>query len=388
MGLGLPAALLFCSLAPMPSVQPGFAVIATPARDTVLAGPGSVEFTLADGHIGPASSRAIYGQRIRIERTLTPGSAGMTEAVLVPWDMAADCVPVPWAATARWAQIGRRAVFYGQLRPHDQWIDSVPTVDVFGAHLKPYPEAFREDLSAAEILTVDEFADLLERLPSASAEQREGSAAFRRVSEWLDANPEIRAREPALGLARTIRSRARAERIRAIEPVIAGTYRFTVTVTGQPPVSFYGRTVDRPIGEYRRDLKSFRNLAPDDPIEGYSLLTSVADRIEDLPTDRMNRDPDREDYLNVLLPAAGGTGPGTTTAGSAGLGLLEAFRPADTLFVRLGRDFRFEIGLGAVGEFRIGPGADISFAEEFALGPGRTLRITATRVSLRTIPWI
>ncbi|MGE0440276.1 MAG: hypothetical protein AB7S39_07265 [Gemmatimonadales bacterium] len=388
MGIELLAGLLFCSLAPVPTVQPGFAVIATPTRDTVLAGPGSVEFIVADGHIGRASSRTIYGQRVRIERTLTPGSAGMTEAVLVPWDMAPDCTPVPWSATARWAQIGRRAVFYGQLRPRDQWLDSVPTVDVFGAHLKPYPEGFREDLSAGEILTVDEFAELLERLPPANGEERDGSAAFRRLSEWLDANPGVRGREPAAGLARMVRFRARAERIRAIEPAVAGTYRFTVTVTGAPPLSFYARTVDRPTGEYGRDRSSIGDRAADALIEGYSLLTGVADRVEELPTDRTNRSPDREGYLNVLLPAEGGTGQGTRTGGSAGFGLLRASRPSDSLFVRLARDFRFESRLGRAGEFRIGPGNDVSFSEEVDLGAGRTLRIEAVRISLRTIPWV
>ena len=42
--------------------------LGTTLPDTVLAGPGAVDFTVGVGHFGPPQDRAIYGQLVEVER--------------------------------------------------------------------------------------------------------------------------------------------------------------------------------------------------------------------------------------------------------------------------------------------------------------------------------
>lgn len=68
--------------------------------DTIAAGPGDVKYRIEHGHFGRGRDRTIYGQLVDVEKLgrRRPGALralGNTvrQAILVPWDYAADCNP-------------------------------------------------------------------------------------------------------------------------------------------------------------------------------------------------------------------------------------------------------------------------------------------------------
>jgi hypothetical protein len=116
---------------------------ATPIHDTVLAGAGDMQFVQAPGHFGPGTARAIYGQRVRVNRLTARARAalpeGVREVLLVPWDYGADCRPVPWSRSAGWLPDTLTGVFAATLRAREHWAGDLPTLDI-----TPFAQPYRE----------------------------------------------------------------------------------------------------------------------------------------------------------------------------------------------------------------------------------------------------
>ncbi len=115
--------------------------VGTPVHDTVFAGPGIWTPTEGPGHFGPGRARAVYGQRVRVDRMTTHARrvlpAGVREVVLVPWDYGVDCATVPWSRSAGFLPDTLVGVFAAYLRPRAQWAGDLPTLDLV-PFLQPY----------------------------------------------------------------------------------------------------------------------------------------------------------------------------------------------------------------------------------------------------------
>ncbi len=141
----LAASLAPCSLVGLPITRSSDDVffIGAALSDTLLAGAGHQKWGTGPGHSGYGRSRKIFGQLVQIERlqgvsaTRLPG--GTKTVVLVPWDYGPDCSTVVWGETARWTAPGTRGVFEATLRPRDEWVNGIPTLDVFAPDFSPYP---------------------------------------------------------------------------------------------------------------------------------------------------------------------------------------------------------------------------------------------------------
>ena len=101
--------------------------------DTVLAGPGTVNYSLGTGHFGAAGNPEIYGQRFAVERygSFVPALNGHPQVVVVPWDYGASCETLPWTRSARWAGDDELRFIKAVLREPAHWVDGVPTLDAF-----------------------------------------------------------------------------------------------------------------------------------------------------------------------------------------------------------------------------------------------------------------
>ena len=177
--------------------------IGTATGDTLLAGPGDV--------LKPDVGGRIHGQVFRVERadsvlTSALGGAvdpGRTEVVLVPWNYDASCQRFPWISSARWAPLGLRGLYRGQLRQRAHWVGNRPTFDVTdGLPYPPRPTVQAEASTSASrdtgmyrpiTLTADEMLGLYEALP---LRECVGLAADARVAlepfhRWLREQPEL-----------------------------------------------------------------------------------------------------------------------------------------------------------------------------------------------------
>lgn len=119
-----------------------FIAVATP--DSVYAGAGTVKYAVAPGHSGPLGDRRIYGQVVRVERI--GGLAApllqrsVSKVVVVPWDYAADCTPVPWTRSTAWLPANERGLLTATLRDSAFWTNGIPTFDVHTPDMQPYPQ--------------------------------------------------------------------------------------------------------------------------------------------------------------------------------------------------------------------------------------------------------
>jgi hypothetical protein len=106
--------------------------------------PAGVEVPVgAPEHFGPGIARAIYGQRVRVNRLTASARAalpeGVREVLLVPWDYGADCRPVPWSRSAGWLPDTLTGVFAATLRAREHWAGDLPTLDI-----TPFAQPYRE----------------------------------------------------------------------------------------------------------------------------------------------------------------------------------------------------------------------------------------------------
>ena len=136
-------------------------LLAVAQPDTLLAGPGPVRPTGAEGHWGRAQDDSlVFGQLFRIQEyggagapTLDSALAKGTtlakdttladdatrEIVVVLWDYDADCKPTEWSGSARWAFPDSSLFLAAKLRDTASWVDGRPTFDGFFAGEMAYP---------------------------------------------------------------------------------------------------------------------------------------------------------------------------------------------------------------------------------------------------------
>lgn len=390
----LPAGAHACSLAPFPIFRGGVHLIATVAADTVLAGPGDVRYTLERGD----AERTVYGQVATVEQV--PGAdaaifpAGINRVVLVPWGYDASCRRTLWTSSARWVEPGTRGLFiWADLRPREQWVEGVPTFDVGDPYQTPYPQKAYGD----SLRSIEQVIELLELLPLQAEYEADAEAARRPLLAWARANPELARRYPASALVRDAVYDVRYARLKRIDSPLAGTYRFTVSVNGDAPRTFYARTYAAPDEEWSPWTPGERNVGPalDDPFRGYTFQLAGATSADLLPTlAQPERDMSHDGHLSVLAAPERGPGGVQVWHGEMGLYLATSQFPGDSALVqavraasersmrRVEADQPEEIAA----RLMLRPDGSVTMEQTTLLDDGPSVVIRGERISRVTIP--
>jgi hypothetical protein len=192
----------------------------------------------------------------------------------------------------------------------------MPVFDAFIAAFEPYPlsPAYRYDRFAAQSqsttwLSAEQYYELLEAMATSEERREDPDSAWHRFLHWQSDNATLASRYPAnqinVDLAREI-SRIKASRVlRSIRPVIAGTYRLSLTLDGAPEQFVYLRTRPHPTTEWHPAAPP----PPQGPLEeprqpqAYNVLTTGALTRESLAANcRDSRTMSREGYMYVIDP--------------------------------------------------------------------------------------
>lgn len=384
-----------CSLAPFPTLREGVHLIATPTADTVLAGAAGMEYVR-----GPEVQEGpVYGQVVRVERlggtqALPPGT---DRVVLVPWGYGGDCRPRRYNRSAVWAQPGQRGLFWAGLRPREQWVDGLPTLDVTQPFHLPYPHRVYAD-DGEGVMSVDQAFDLIELLPLWDELQADAEAALQPVLRWGRENPELARRFPASFVLMHAVGDIRNARLMRIHPPLGGTYRFTVSVEEGAPRTFYARTRSSPLTEWSPGESLIDDDAEppalDDPIVGYTLMLAGAPGPDALPVVwGRDRNARREGYVNVFAAPDSVTDGVQLWRGAMELGLVSGQFPADPVLGPLDRAwFAGYMRRADAGDpeeiparFLLHPDGSVAMEQTSVLDDGRIVRITGERVSTVTI---
>lgn len=397
-----------------------------PLADTVRVGVGPVEPVKRPGHWGKGEARSVYGQVVRIQRLGGADSVRLARAfaergdssvLAVPWDYDAACRTTFWSRSARWAPAGEPGAFRSlRLRSEGEWVDGIPTFDVFRASANPYPGApgyqgaYQREDAPDRTLTAREYYDLYSTLPRASSARSDPESAEAAMAAWEGAHGQLVEVAPGPRLARNVRSSIRSSYRRqvmnAIDSPVAGTWRFSFSLAEGGALAgertLYARTRARPntpwSSESRaasRERRTGPGLRPPPPM-GYHLLLSGATSPDALPEDcRGDRRHGAEAYLMVEDPQDGADReqPRDRWIGQAETALLSRSFPEDSALADFNRDFFQErymdrpddAPLEVDGEFRRGADGVIRFQQVTVLRDGRTLTIEGERVSSRTI---
>lgn len=369
--------------------------------DTVETGPGSIRYTLEQGHFGRPVARTIYGQVISVERlsaAVSPALRAQVRAVgdrvvLVPWDYDAGCAPVPWARSAQWVDAGERGVFTARLREREHWVSDIPTFDVSAPQMVPYPAAIPRGTRTAYVgaaLSADELLDFMDSLPTSEEFRRDPPRALARIEGWARAHPELAARFPSRQALDLARARAVREVVLAREVALAGTYRFLMTA-GNDSAEFFVRTRRTPTTvvhhRTREEITRGTSGFPRQPV-GVAVLACAAASAETLAqhcasgrqvhqgylsiADSVARDVDgREqrggalDFLNTFRRQA--PVPGLAAMAQQAFELTQALPPDQYLFFP--------------GTFTVYPDGRITFEHVIMLDGVPAVRIRGERVS-------
>ncbi|MBK8005714.1 MAG: hypothetical protein IPK12_17805 [Gemmatimonadetes bacterium] len=238
---------LLCGALDAPMARPVCTVIAAPPAkrtgnpyflgralaDTTLAGPGGARLSEDQGHFGPSGARAIYGQVMEVERA---GGVALPfplprgqRVVVVPWDYDAACETVAWGRSARWLEPGPLRFVHASLRPREQWLGGLPTLDAFSPAGASSPSDHRNPVAmdGTPPVTPAVWFDLFEVMPSQESVAVLGEAALAPVRAWAEAHKAIAFDLPVSAVLYTVveaRDRARQERFTM---PMAGTYQVT-----------------------------------------------------------------------------------------------------------------------------------------------------------------
>ena len=176
-------------------------------RDTVEAGGGGV-----DRSIWYWERRAIYGQVIRVDSMLGPGSdlarraltaRRSTEVLIVPWGNNPGCGIDVWRPSALWTTPDSSGLFSLRLRPESLGVSGRPTFDAFFAANYSYadgpytvgPHSVRNRSTGADrSMTAAELFALYAALPPVT--QSRDSVALARFRAWMRAHPTVRTKYP------------------------------------------------------------------------------------------------------------------------------------------------------------------------------------------------
>lgn len=283
--------------------------LGTARTDTIAAGAGDIKYRAEGGHFGHGRDRAIYGQLVDVEQLgswrpehLRALGTAVRQVILVPWDYAADCSPVPWSQTARWVPPGSRGHFEGTLRDSAHWVDGIPTLDVHTPEASPYPRAVeRSELLRFSIsgrgtgpdLTAEQLFALYNVLPTEDELEKDVEGALGPLREWRRDHADQAT--PARGIVQSVLWRAERHRVRAIRSPVAGTYRLTVLLPDRDSLVFFARTGLHPsstLDALTDSAQKERWIRREDPkAVGYYLMAQVASTLAELPR-RVARFPD------------------------------------------------------------------------------------------------
>jgi hypothetical protein len=407
-----------CSIIRVPGIRgvTETILLATARADTVLAGPGGVEPSPHGGHSGAGGPGPIHGQvfdvarfagvdSARLARTFRMG--GAARAVIVPWDYDPACQPARWTAGAAWVPPAEPGAFTLQLRPESEWVDGMPVFDAFRAVLEPYPfgeyersrSIPRQNPSRARTagaMTAAQYFELLSELRPRDDLRDQPDSVWSALLRWQGRHPELVELYPANEIAASLAddvSRAKARRVlRSIDPVIAGTYRMTASLTAAPDRSFYIRTRAGPMDEWQpRPRPPLPGPLQDpEPPDGYSVLATGAPTLAMLPTDcRTGSAAGGQAYMYVLDPPSEAGAPRREWRGWIGPNLVARQFPDDTAHARFARQAfdewsrrrRADGEREAPARFRLDDGGTLRVEQTTRLADGRTLTVQGERVS-------
>lgn len=373
--------------------------------DSVRTGPGDVKYSLLDGHFGRAGDRIIYGQTIDVEslssidRKLLP--AGVKRVVLVPWDYGADCSPTPWTSSARWITPGTRGIYNAVLRNKSHWLSGVPVFDVYSPEYVPYTGSMRRGqrsvLGDSTWLSVDELYETVEHLPDQSATKLYMAAASEPFLAWARLHRSTVERYPLKELLHTTVYRLRQEEANRLSSIFAGTFRFTVSITGHSDRQFFLRTSH--IGAQTWDPgREFPILATGDgthyePIVGIDVYTSLAPTLTALPVTCRTDNVRKEAWVELMLNPETSSGGVRTWSGQIGWDVVSTALSKDPTLAE------FRVAWTAELKGRLKSDADpqrarifagnaegiTRIADTFTLSNGHTLTLRGERVSNQVV---
>lgn len=381
-----------CGPVDFPDLQDGVHLVATAKADTL-----------------PAGSGAMHGQVVRLERAGGPDAAripaGAERAVLVPWGCGDDFITRPWTESARWVEPGVRGLFWAVLRPREQWVGSVPTFDVAEPLEQPYtvdPAEWAGDPGAP--LNVDQAFAFMEALPRRDAFLANPEGAVRPLVAWARAHPGLARRDPASSAVGYLVLRARAARLAKFEPPVAGTYRFTVSVNGGAPRTFYARTWSTPLHERDPEPPAERDYAAmlDRPMVGYVLNLDGAASVDSLRREPgVETRPDgivvteqADGAVSVLVPQESGPDGARVWRGNVALELAAKALPRDSVLARVARaeEARWVRRAEAdqpeeiLARFVLRPDGSVTVEQTSELDDGTVVVVRGERISRETIP--
>lgn len=149
-------------------------------------------------------SKPAPGQVFRLVRAAGAGARSLreeSEIVLVPWGYRMDCQPVLWPADTHWVAPAQTGIIEAYLRPREEWVGNRPTLDVVAAGHQPYPQstapASEDGSDLQPWLTVEEYWQLLNMLPTAEEVAQDTSGASTAILEWARNHPDLASRFPA-----------------------------------------------------------------------------------------------------------------------------------------------------------------------------------------------
>jgi hypothetical protein len=388
-------------------------LLATGASDTILVGQGSTRPSTEGGHAGTGAPGPIYGQVFNVARFTGANAVllsdvfherGDSHAVIVPWDYDSGCRPSRWTRGFAWVPGGRPGTFTVRLRPDSLWVNGMPVFDAFLADFEPYPLSpmYRDDhirptFRSSTWLTAEQYYELLEVLPTQQEREARPDSTWHVFLHWRDANSDLSQAYPAnqirVDLANQISRIKATQLLRSIRPVVAGTYRMSLSLAGIPERTFYLRTWPHATSEWYETLTPPRLPGPlDEPRRPHAFLVLArgASAQDALQTDcRESRLAAREGYIHVIDPPTAVGEERTEWRGWLDVRLLAAQFPEDSALVRFSRQAfeesmrRWSDNLGRQTPARFWLDADsVLLVEQITrLESGETLTIRGARIS-------
>lgn len=397
-GLAVPGPAVACTMEPFFSMhrdERSIAVLVTPSSESVQTGWGDVESRSSAWQRRPPRDTPIHGQVVELQRAGGPGGAGVApgRAVLVPWFYDPSCATAPWGSSPIWLPPGSLEAVVGRLRRREDWVDGVPTVDVFRPELVR-GSGMRPGDWPGNVETAETLFSYYSALPSRDELERDPWGAVAPLRAWIQANPQSAARPPIQWAAVGVMTAAASADVRSRPSELAGTYRMEMQRTGGPLLTFYARSALRPSFALRSD-DTTAVLAGH--TSGYQLALSLHADSSRLPVPGGPVRPaygghGRDNgYLNVRLPASD-TGDGTLRFGGYVLTLDFSgwFRRQDpdlheeweTPFFRRYLDQEQQ---WFPAEIVMTPDGRVTITQRMELSPGRVLTIRGERIS--TVAW-
>ena len=340
-----PAGRAMCSLFPLEMRlrnSDAVAFVGTAGADTMLAGPGAEQPVVEEGHYGRGRPRAIYGQRVRIQRlerdapsALRAATVTDSSAVIVPWDYSASCRRVAWSRSARWLTPGTRGAFVAELRERPHWVGGRPTFDVTpeaAVYPSPWPHDARSPMIDAPLLSADEFLSLYEVLPDGDSLRVTPDSAAAPLLRWAQMFPQIAAKQPAAYLLDYVREEVIEARYEKRTSLLAGTYRVVFRTVAGDSSAFFARTEPHASSVIRAEGSRGNSFDPRSGrrIIGHYLLALVARTTDEFPPRRTGANVP-EGYLAIVDSAIAQTDSGAVFAGSIDLENVAAFLAPDSL---------------------------------------------------------